>query len=79
LNGTELYDWKENKLIKTTVSQNNEVRGTTGANKMGRLIESIDTLIKDWLSVEVMISVPCVTCHLRGGNVYKFPLQAGTT
>jgi len=49
------------------------VRGPTGANKMGRLIESIDTLISDWLSVEVKIFVPC-TCLVRGGNMYKFTL-----
>jgi len=39
------------------------VRGTSGANKMGSLIESIDTL-NDWLSVEVKVSVPCVTCNM---------------
>ena len=33
---------------------------------MGNLIESIDTLISDWLTVEVKVSIPCLGCYAAG-------------
>lgn len=42
------------------------VRGPSGAPKMGSLIESIDTLISDWLTVNVKITLPCIGCFANG-------------
>eukprot|EP01128_Nolandella_sp_AFSM9_P001133 TRINITY_DN11242_c0_g1_i1.p1 TRINITY_DN11242_c0_g1~~TRINITY_DN11242_c0_g1_i1.p1 ORF type:complete len:633 (-),score=57.05 TRINITY_DN11242_c0_g1_i1:47-1882(-) len=48
------------------------VRGPKSASQFGSLIESIDTLVSDWLTVKVNITVPCLSCY---GSVITKPHQ----
>eukprot|EP01125_Pyxidicula_operculata_P006879 TRINITY_DN2359_c0_g1_i1.p1 TRINITY_DN2359_c0_g1~~TRINITY_DN2359_c0_g1_i1.p1 ORF type:complete len:1423 (+),score=357.36 TRINITY_DN2359_c0_g1_i1:201-4271(+) len=75
--------YKNQSLLKMELAHTSHtltmtVRGAGGARKMGQLVESIDTLISDWLHKDVQVnkSIPCQSCQERGDpEPYLFPLE----
>ena len=42
---------------------------------MGTIIESVDTLVADWLNVDVDIIIPCASCISAGLEPHLFKLD----
>jgi hypothetical protein len=51
------------------------IRGANSVKQLLILIDSIDTLIRDWLRIKVPVYVPCIHCLERNEDPYLFPLK----